>query len=524
MSKKTRFRLLMIISVLVAFLIITLFFSAPSYFKNSIYDSGITVYANSGSVSDIQNAVNQANVAGGGTVIVPSGNWTFNMVSLNPLGGFCNRLTVGVVVPGGVNVIGMGASQTILFCPLNGWASGAPSSSAVGTMMFILDGRNDKPTRISGITFQGSVYMVPGANDNDHGLTGIMAYGAKDGRIDHCNFIDFTGSAISVSNNYVHNADGNCGVIDHCTIDNPYKNVFLEITGNKPLWAYGVIVSGDYGGAQWDPDWKNWFGQYHHDIWFIEDCSLYRCRHMVAGGSQSYGYYVLRNCHLEDMIVAGYGSYQDVHGGAEGCEVYNNVLQNTPVDGRSLPQSYWGEYTGIGLYSRGGFALYYGNEIRNMGTAIALVNDQSSNDDYRLNGVWVWSNSYVSCGRAFSTTPNVFPIRENVEYFLRSPSQEQDGFTYVSYTYPHPLTLGDFPVISTPIPTILTPTPTPSASDVGGESGIPTPTPSFSTEPTPSGSSSIPSDDSEPTLFEVIAKALDDFLFFIRWRLFGWWV
>ena len=31
-------------------------------------------------------------------------------------------------------------------------------------------------------------------------------------------------------------------------------------------------------------------------------------------------------------------------------------------------------------------------------------------------------------------------IKENRDYFLRKPGKNEDGFEYVPYTYPHPLT------------------------------------------------------------------------------------
>jgi hypothetical protein len=400
-----------------------------------------SIYALSGSAIDIQTAVNIISAKGGGTVYIPAGTFTFNINQSN-IG--LPSYPIGVQIPGGVNVIGAGSNSTILSCPLTGWKSsgGTPGTVYLNTM-FIGDGTNNQPIRISGITFIGSVDQSSGADDNFHALSGIRLYGVKDFRIDHCKFLDFTQCAIGTDNNYVGNPTGNCGVIDHCIIDNPYKDTFYTNTGNQPFWAYGIQVGGPYGYNSWDPDWTHFFGQYRHDITYIEDCTISSCRHAIAGEPQSYGFYVLRHCTMTDMIVAGYGSYQDVHGGGEGCECYDNTIINTPVDYRSA-HNHWGEYQGIGFYPRGGFGLFYNNTIQNFqdsGSAITLANDQSSWGYARLNGVWIWDNNYVNCPTQLTLMPGAFTITQNVEYFLRSPNQAQDGFTYIPYPYPHPLTI-----------------------------------------------------------------------------------
>jgi hypothetical protein len=419
----------------------TLVVNAPLQSYGGIYNAaGGDAYASSGSAPDIQAAVNLVASHGGGTVHIPAGNFTFN-INQNNIG--INNYPVGVQIPGGVNVIGAGQGLTILYCPLTGWKSsgGDPQTVYLNTMV-VGDGTNNRPIRISGITFIGSVDQSFGADDDLHALSGISLYGVRDFRIDHCQFLDFTQHAIGTDNNYVQNPSGNCGVIDHCTIDNPYKDTFLANTGNIALWGYGIQVGGGFPTEPWNPNWSQFFGQYRHDITYIEDCTISRCRHAVAGEPQNYGFYVLRHCTLIDMVQAGYGSYHDSHGGSQGSECYDNTIINTPVDNRSTTGSHWGEYEGIGFYPRGGFGLFYNNTIQNfqVGSAITLANDQSAWAFARLNGVWIWGNNYMNCTTQLTLMPGAFTITENVEYFLRAPSQAQDGFTYTPYVYPHPLT------------------------------------------------------------------------------------
>jgi len=435
-------------SVLLAVILLLVVITVPSIVYSSLVStvtiptsgviSGSEVTALSGSAHDIQAAINVVAASGGGTVHIPAGNFTFNIVS----DGFMSisNQRCGVQVPGGVSIIGAGNNQTILNVPVDAWDS-ANHGTYVKNYMFVLNGQNNKPIRISGIYFQGSVDYTGGPTTDTYAkLSAVCAYGVRDYRIDHCTFMDFTDMAILTTNNYVRNPQGNCGLIDHCIIDNPYKDVYLARTGGNPLWGYGIVVGGDENYPTFNPDYTQYFGQYHHDITYIEDCTIARTRHAVAGGSQSNAFYVLRYSTLTDMIVAGYASYQDVHGGGEGAECYGNTIINTPADYRSGYSS--GDYIGIGFYSRGGFALYHDNTIRNFqnGQGIVLANDQSAYAEYRTRNVWIWNNNYVNCETQVGTAPNAFPIRENIEYFLRAPTQAQDGFTYVPYQYPFPLT------------------------------------------------------------------------------------
>lgn len=389
------------------------------------------VTAKSGSSTDIQSAVNAVDAAGGGEVLVPAGNFTFNIDTTHI--GVSNS-PCGVSIPGGVNVLGAGNNQTILYVPLTGWnSSGGASSTYYTNIMFVLNGANDKPIRISGIMFQGSVYMAPGAVDTFHGLAAISILGVKDYRIDHCNFQDFVSCAISVSGNYVHK--WNLGVVDHCIFDNPYKDVFYNKTGNWPYWAYGIVVEGDY--PYWAASPDEYLGRYVNNTCFIEDNSFRRCRHAIAM-SASGGWAVVRHNNFTEMIVSYYGSYVDAHGGARGFEVYDNIITNSPTDARSIEGSqYYGQYLGIGINPRGGAGVIYNNTLINFigKPAILLSNDQA-NSVYRLHEFWVWSNNFVNVQPQFGTAPGTFTIVEGTDYFQYA----KPG--YVAYIYPHPLTLG----------------------------------------------------------------------------------
>lgn len=412
---------------------------------NVVTISTISVTAKSGSSIDIQTAVNAVHVAGGGTVYVPAGNFTFNITAANKIG--VDNSHCGVYVYAGVSIIGAGNNQTVLYCPIDCWNS-TDWGTAVYNTMFTVDGGNTNgmPVRISGIYFEGSVNMTAGDTqaDNNPALTAIKLYGVNNYRVDHCTFINFDNFAIFTSPNYGPQYAGNCGVIDHCIIDNPYKALFANITGAGSYWAYGIGVSGTQGLSYgvWDPHWTDYFGIYKNDTCIIEDCSIAECRHCISAGQ--YGYYIARNDVFYDQIVNAQGGYCDAHGTTEGVEIYNCTFINVPIDYRSYPQNPgdWGIETGEGVGLRGGFGLIYNNTFENygLGEGVLLTNDAGLNSTYRLNGVWIWGNTIINTSNLVHNDSTEYPVLQGEEYFLRAPTLAQDGFTYTPYTYPSPLT------------------------------------------------------------------------------------
>ncbi len=407
--------------------------------------TGNEIVAQSGSVTDIQAAVDVVAMAGGGTVHIPAGNFTFNLfASANPRDGG-GQLT-GVKVPGGVNVIGAGNNQTILYTPTNCWRSGG--NAVYGDRLFYLDGSNGRPIRISGIVFQGSVnysstlITTYGSNPDsaDGGaIIGIYEYGVTDFRIDHCTFLDFSNAAVAFNSKFATPREGNCGLIDHCIIDNPYKNIYWNITGYYPLWGYGFIVNG----AGWnDGIWRDKseiFGKYGPEIVYIEDNSFARCRHDIAAAGQgSDAYYVARYNNFTDNVREHYCSFIDAHPGARGFEAYNNNFINVPLDYRSLGSS-WGSINNRASTPYSGSGLFYNNRIEKCSVGVLFTS--ISTDKEKVDGWWVWGNTLVNTNTLVSIGSSNYPIRENIEYFLRSPNQDQDGFTYTPYQYPFPLTV-----------------------------------------------------------------------------------
>jgi len=343
--------------------------------------SANTIVARSGSPQDIQAAVNTAAAAGGGTVYVPAGTFNWNGETVD--------------VPAGVSVIGAGQNNTVL----------QQAKSAPFQVMFSVsgNGQTSKPVRISGITFKGN---VTGSDDVD----GVAVYveNVIDYRIDHCDFIDFPNMAVSIAGN-----SGCRGVIDHCN----FKCLYKDTIGGS--WGYGVVVSSN-NYWDWDDDITHFLGKYEtiptlFPTAYIEDCYFYKCRHAVS--SNQLGWYVFRY----NTVYQDWNSGVDVHGsaptsaGGRGGEVYNNYI-----------------IAPIGIGFRGGSGVIFNNSG---GSPIWVMKDIEGTPLRPLNNLWIWNNDgeFVNYDGYY---------KENVNYFLRAPNQQQDGFTYTPYPYPHPLTLG----------------------------------------------------------------------------------
>jgi hypothetical protein len=69
--------------------------------------------------------------------------------------------------------------------------------------------------------------MSQGANDQYHSSCAVLIQGVKNYRVDRCTFREFTNAAIQ-SVVYFNTFGGDCGLVDHVDIDNPYKSVFFE--------------------------------------------------------------------------------------------------------------------------------------------------------------------------------------------------------------------------------------------------------------------------------------------------------
>ncbi|OGI14625.1 hypothetical protein A3K63_03760 [Candidatus Micrarchaeota archaeon RBG_16_49_10] len=397
---------------------------------------GINVTANSGSPADVQTAVDQVASAGGGTVYVPAGNWTFDET---------------VTVYGGVNLVGAGMNRTRLI----------QTREHHLTFMIFVDGRynalgqmvtkdTQKPVMIKGMSLIGFVPSRGDAEDTAaNGGLGIRA--VKDFLVYDMYFEDFAQTAIGVDENDGHSPPRfwSRGVISHSVFDNPYKYNFAI---NGRIWGYGIIVSGSSLATDSPLASETW-GKYETvpfpgNIVYIEDNSFRRNRHSIASTVNFGAHFVARHNVFRELYQAGYGSLIDTHAGDthNSVEVYDNLLIGDPVSQGTIyqpPENYIGQYLDRGILLRGGSGLIYNNDIRDTPrVGVGLQVDFADKPELSPKYVWIWNNqiTYPNSGSGTDILTAGLP---NV--YLRAPNQAQDGFTYTPYVYPHPLTLSETP-------------------------------------------------------------------------------
>jgi hypothetical protein len=399
-----------------------------------IRSTGIIAHvANSGSVEDIQEAVDEAVVAGGGVVLIPEGTFLFDAYDTR---------RVSITVPaGGLTIFGAGINRTVLQMPID--------DSAPDTMMFKVNGLSGGKFRISGITFRGRRI---GNQVSLTGDIGIKIESCQDFRVDHCSFHDLGAQAVNVydcDQTYGHSGGDislvSQGVVDHCDFIDVYKPGGYE----APDWrcsGYGVFVARAY--HYWwtvpnlypDDPWTM-FGKYYKNV-FIEDCYFLGCRHAVVGNFA--GAYVLRNSVIEDIWAPGESA---TTGHPVRYKVLGMLVQeiyNVTVKNRGTRAHF------IGFHVEGGSALIFNCTLDSLDYGFSIGScewaDTDDNPFLPLGAtkeVYIWNNNIINIPPGavvwiFSNEPNGYPAPgENVDYFLHGPPAEKD---YQPYPYPHPLT------------------------------------------------------------------------------------
>jgi hypothetical protein len=431
---------------LLSIMISAVFIGAPAFSSLTqnvvIQSTGIIVgssevNATSGSPADIQAAVNAVDYAGGGTVYIPAGTfyWTGETVT----------------IPGGVNIVG--ASPAGCMDHENNWQSysattilhndAVPTSSYNVPTMFYVDGKNGKPTRISGIQFEATGPATASAEWEAQTNSAIHLLQCKNYRIDHCTFINFISTTILASA-YSPTAGASAyGLVDHCVIDLPYKLV-AEPTGTGWQAGYGCDVLGNMRSNlnNWVDDVSLFAGKYEAipdvSLMIVEDCHFSRCRHAIDGANG--GVSVPRFCLFDEPAsylnapnnigeVCSHGGGWDTMTAVELLEAYNNTIIGKLGIGDQ------------GIRIRGGHAIVYNNDYsapRNEGWASRMVILDSDSPDYEITQTYIWDNTYINCTYLANPAGRTLDIH----YFLRAPTLAQDGWTYTPYPYPHPLITG----------------------------------------------------------------------------------
>ena len=399
----------------------------------------VIVYAESGSVDDIQDAVDTVEAAGGGTVYVPSGTYDFEAEG---------EYRVDIDVPAnGIEIIGAGIDQTVLEMPID--------DSAVNTKMFKVNGESEEQIRISGITFKGR----PNWQTSPTGDTGIFLETCTDFRVDHCSFWYMGAHGVAVVDSdvmYGHSGGDidlvSQGLVDNCEFHIIYKPA---CTAASRGWGYGVFVARSshylwtvpnlYPNDPW-----TMFGQYYKNT-YIEDCYFEGCRHAVTGNFA--GAYVLRYSTIEDQgmysaVTTGH-PVRELTLGMLTQEIYSVTVRNT------------GTYTSkhIGFNIEGGSALIYNNNIENIVDSVLVVGtSEHINPEFYplgdIHEVYFWNNNIIGSNTSPQINNNAggIPV-EGTDYWTDltgsyTTAQVQalvDARNYSPFQYPHPLTLQEFP-------------------------------------------------------------------------------
>jgi hypothetical protein len=395
--KKNKFYFAIIV-ILIGILLSSIAYAILSTHVTIYMDGTISadIMANSGSPADIRSAINLAVSQGGGTVGIPAGTFDWNSQT--------------VTIPNKVSIIGVGAEKTIL----------RQTKAAPFNQMFYFEGTSN--TRISGIYFKGLVT----APDHEMDGSAIGILNSIDFRVDHCKFTDFPDAAINVVNDGL--STRTYGVIDHNDIDNPYK---ITYGGD---WGYGIVVV-TYNDNLWDNDLTHFLGRYS-DIplgfvsVYVENNVFSNCRYATAGneaGWYCFRYNTVNLCpnYFDAWAKAGIDVHAgaDEYNGARGLEAYSNTF------------NYVADYAQQAFKLRGGGGVIWNNTIH-VDVSYWLIDEGLARDNkHTVYQMYMWDNTG-------GTIDKDSYYKENVQYFLRAPTQAQDGFTYVPYQYPHPLTNG----------------------------------------------------------------------------------
>jgi len=391
-------------------------------FSNSVVVSDERlIQAQSGSVADIQEAIDLALTEGVGGISIPTGNWLFDAdgtyhVSFNvPASGF--------------KIQGAGINQTILYL------GSATSATASGTIMFEIFGTSGGKLEVTGVTFRGrGDSNIPiGAGD-----IGVRVVSCKDFRIHHCRFDGKLGdagiSAVAVDWMGGNEAFGCKGVIDHCE----FADIWVQKTTQRGTgWAYGVYVGwyADYNPSLWVSNVWSIAGKYDEIpfVIYVEDSTVGGVRHAIV--TEHGGIFVFRHNVVTDIVTdpsvptsasVDHHPYRSYGDGCRWGEVYNNQLNDQ------------------GLWIGSGGGLWFNNIIDSNKHAYFLQQGETSDSNCyprcAVKDLYIWGNTVINAPGGTYYINNAGRI--DPVYYQRAPSALLGETDYEPYVYPHPLTLG----------------------------------------------------------------------------------
>jgi hypothetical protein len=188
----------------------------------------------------------------------------------------------------------------------------------------------------------------------------------------------------------------------------------------------------------WDYSLTNIHGKYTNYTVFIENNYFSKWRHCICSND---GFHVVARYNIVEgdygYSFDGHGSYADDYHpyavGTRAWEVYNNTFKNPDTRWTTQP---------VALNIRGGSWIVTNNTLIGYYALCDLNNDWGNYEPYcpqcHINQTYIWNNNLGGAQFVKYNSDNTL----NVNYFLRAPNLTSDGFEYIPYVYPHPLTQG----------------------------------------------------------------------------------
>jgi hypothetical protein len=395
------------------------------------------VTASSCSASDIQSAINFCASGGGGIVTIPECDFEKSCEK-----GSCWSASDDISYTGSAKLIvrGQGENQTRI--------SYLNDQQRTGGSMFSFTG--------TGFKEFGYIYLEGNDNNSTYRISSALEIrNAANARVHH------------VTTKYFYSRNKICStsdlLIDHCTF-----NQVLDAN----QYHFSVYDTAD---VPWSDDFPADFGTLNFNV-FFEDNTLIGSHHPVSLFERAKVVFRYNTVIIGDVPYTGdnqgnldvhsphYGScpgdgipdassYE--HGGMA-FEIYNNTFQriDSAID------------RGYAIRIRSGAAIITENTFTDFRHAISLVleghnigancnaaNNYPQDHDFppgidtcsfgtqgccdKVEFIYIWDNSYVSNYNNLLIEGN--GIEENDEYYLRAPNINEDGLSWVPYTYPHPM-------------------------------------------------------------------------------------
>ena len=400
------------------------------------------------SASDIQSAIDTSITNGGGVITIPACDYTNSWGAADDI--VVNTNTPFYIRGSGSGTTKIGYSNSVTH---SGWMWEFIGSGFKELSGIYLEGNNSATTYAVGGWIK--IYSTGGAAGPTDAIIHDVETKYFDARSTFCH----TNNLVVYDNTFGQILDGNDYQFDVYDL----ANVDWE--------ADGISFPTDFGTNNFNVFFEDntIYGSHHTVSTFVRAKVVFRYNSVIIDPDQLTG----DNQGNLDAHEPGYGTCSSdgitdansyYHGG-QAYEIYNNTFTRT---GAEIGQGY-------AVRIRSGSSIITANSVNNQNDGLTLVLDNNSTGTLCTAGnsypqdhiiptdtpscdsgqgccdmpdnTYIWGNTYSGNGDNFTTECGgsfvgvcADALAENAEYFLRAPTQVDDGFTWTAYTYPHPLT------------------------------------------------------------------------------------